>query len=135
MAYMSQEKKALLAPRIKALLKKYGCKGSVSVRNHSVLVCTISAGPLDFIGNMVEVASTKPGHGGYTGTPPKCLSINPYWLQEHYSGTCREFLMQLRTIMNDGNHDNSDIQTDFFDVGWYIDIDIGKWNKPYLLIK
>jgi hypothetical protein len=130
MAYMSQQKKALLAPRIKELLKKYGCKGSVSVRNHSVLVCTISAGTLDFIGNMLEVKSSK--------APPLCsapthLSVNPFWLQEHYSGKCREFLMQLRDIMNDGNHDRSDIHTDFFDVGWYLDINIGKWDRPYVL--
>ena len=30
-----------------------------------------------------------------------------------------------------GNHNNSDISTDYFDVGWYIDINIGKWDKPY----
>lgn len=134
MAYMSQEKKAVLAPRIKALLKKYGCKGSVSVRNHSVLVCTISAGALDFISNVLEVK--QPDVWGSRDVPrPTHLSVNPFWLQEHYSGKCREFLVQLRDIMNDGNHDRSDIQTDFFDVGWYIDIDIGKWNKPYQLVK
>ena len=134
MAYMNQEKKAVLAPRIKALLKKYGCKGSVSVRNHMVLVCTVSAGPIDFIGNMLETMQAK--GAGDSGCPrPTHLSVNPFWLQEHYSGTAKEFLMQLRDIMNDGNHDRSDIQTDYFDVGWYIDIDIGKWNKPYQLIK
>jgi hypothetical protein len=29
------------------------------------------------------------------------------------------------------NHDNSDIMTDYFDVGWYVNIYVGKWNKPY----
>jgi hypothetical protein len=37
--------------------------------------------------------------------------------------------------MNDGNHDNSDIQSDYFDVGWYTHINVGRWNKPYLLTK
>ena len=37
--------------------------------------------------------------------------------------------------MNDGNHDNSEIQYDYFDVGWYIDVNIGRWNQPYQLIK
>jgi hypothetical protein len=37
------------------------------------------------------------------------------------------------TAMNDGNHDRSDIQTDYFDVGWYVDVNIGRWNKPYIL--
>jgi hypothetical protein len=35
--------------------------------------------------------------------------------------------------MNMGNHDNSDIMTDYFDVGWYVDVNIGLWNKPYIL--
>jgi hypothetical protein len=34
--------------------------------------------------------------------------------------------------MNAGNHNNSDVQSDYFDVGWYIDVNIGKWNKPYV---
>jgi hypothetical protein len=33
--------------------------------------------------------------------------------------------------MNDGNYDNSDIQSDYFSVGWYIDVNVGKWDKPY----
>jgi hypothetical protein len=34
--------------------------------------------------------------------------------------------------MNDGNWDKSDIQSDYFNVGWYVDVNIGKWNKPYV---
>jgi hypothetical protein len=33
--------------------------------------------------------------------------------------------------MNNGNWNNSRIEVDYFDVGWYIDVNIGKWNKPY----
>jgi hypothetical protein len=33
--------------------------------------------------------------------------------------------------MDIGNHDRSDIQTDYFDVGWYKSVNIGTWNKPY----
>lgn len=29
------------------------------------------------------------------------------------------------------NWDNSDIQTDYFDVNYYFDIEIGRWNKPF----
>ena len=43
----------------------------------------------------------------------------------------KNFLSEVIPAMNNGNHDNSDIQTDYFDVGWYIDVNIGKWNKPY----
>lgn len=51
MAYVSQELKAKLAPKIKEVLKKYKIKGSVSVRNHLALVVTIKESSIDFIGN------------------------------------------------------------------------------------
>jgi hypothetical protein len=37
--------------------------------------------------------------------------------------------------MNVGNHDRSDIQSDYFDVGWYVDVNVGAWNQPYELAK
>jgi hypothetical protein len=57
--------------------------------------------------------------------------VNPYHYQNHFSGTAKKFLNEVMAAMNAGNHDNSDIQTDYFDVGWYVDVNIGQWNKPY----
>jgi len=37
--------------------------------------------------------------------------------------------------MNDGNWNRSDSSVDYFDVGWYIDINIGNWAKPYQLME
>ena len=37
MAYMSQERKAEIAPVVKAICKKYGIKASLAVRHHSTL--------------------------------------------------------------------------------------------------
>ena len=53
MAYMSQERKQSLAPSIKAVLKKYGVKGTLAVRNHSTLVLNIKSGSIDFIENFI----------------------------------------------------------------------------------
>lgn len=134
MAYMSQEKKAVLAPRIKAILKKYGVKGSLAVRGHSTLVLNLKSGKIDFIGNSNRVCGEshyqvsrgfKPNTRGHD-------QVNPYWYQDHYDGKAKAFLKEILAVMNDGNHDRSDIQTDYFDVGWYVDINIGKWNKPYI---
>ena len=135
MAYISQEKKAQLAPGIKAVLKKYGMKGSLSVNNHSTLVCNISEGPLDIIGNMYEIASKKPGSHYNCGESPKPahIQVNEHWISEHYTGKVRDFLNELKDSMNVGNHDRSDIQTDYFNVGWYIYINIGKWDRAYVL--
>lgn len=135
MAYMSQEKKAKIAPVVKAILAKYGVKGSLSVDHHSTLVLNISAGPLDFIGNYNEVEAVRnvcrPEHMR-DRADQKYLNINPYWFHEHFSGACKDFLTEVLDAMNDGNHDNSDIQSDYFDVGWYVSVNIGKWDKPYV---
>jgi hypothetical protein len=41
MAYMNQEKKAVIANAMKPVLKKYGLKGSLSVQNHSGITLNI----------------------------------------------------------------------------------------------
>jgi hypothetical protein len=126
MAFMSQEKKATIAPAVKAILKKYGMKGSLSINNHSTLVLTLKSGKLDLIANFNQTA--KPA------TPvTDSIQVNEYWLDSHYSGRVLQFLQEIKTAMNVGNHDRSDIQSDYFDVGWYVNINVGKWNKPYIL--
>ena len=127
MAYMSQERKKELAPAIKSVLKKYNMKGSISVRHYSTLVVTIKSGALDIIGNLIENNDTL-----YHGKPDY-IDVNPYWVDKHYTGKVKDFLNELVAAMMNGNHDNSDIMTDFFDVGWYIDIHVGRYDKPYVL--
>lgn len=114
MAYMNQAKKKLLAPAVKVVLNRYGMKGTLSVRNHSTLVMTLTGGMLEF----------KSGTG-----------INPYWYQNHFAGKQLDFLKDLFYALNVGNHDNSDSQIDYFDVGWYVDVNIGTWSKPYEVFK
>lgn len=115
MAYMSQERKASLAPAIKAVLKKYGVKGSLSVDNHSGLRLTLSEGKVDF------------------GTDHH--QVNTYHIGSQWNGVAQKFLSEVVAAMNVGNHDRSDIYSDYFDVGWYVYVNVGKWNKPYKLSK
>jgi len=131
MAYMNQEKKKMLTPGIKAVLKKYGMKGSISVNNHSTLVVTIKEGKLDVISNYIKVATPEHNTSG-------SHSVNTYWIEDHYDGEVKDFLSELKDAMNgegteDPNFDKSDSQSDYFHVGWYIDISIGKWDKEYKL--
>lgn len=135
MAYMSSEKKAELHPRIKAVLKKYNIKATLSVNNHSTLVLKIKQGAIDFISNTNRVVAARPG-GFRNGIPAeKAISINPYWYHEHFDGKALSFLTEIMEAMNDGNHDRSDTMTDYFDVGWYTDVNIGNWKAPYALVK
>jgi len=132
MAYVSQELKAKLAPKIKAICKKYKVKASLAVRHHSTLVLNIKEGNIDFIGNYNQTISDRDPTGKRHINPAeKSIQVNPYWYHEHFSGTAKKFLEEVIPAMNNGNHDRSDIQTDYFDVGWYVDVNIGQWNKPY----
>ena len=125
MAHMSQEKKAKIAPAVKAILKKYNVKASLAVRNHSTLVLNVKQGPIDFINDFGNSEDAKKFG----------IQVNPYWYHEHFTGESKKFLTEVITAMNDGNHDRSDIQSDYFDVGWYVDVNIGRWNQPYALVK
>jgi hypothetical protein len=135
MAYFNQERKAQLAPAIKAILKKYKVKGSLAVRNHSSFVLNIKSGAIDFIGNYNNTVAAQPG-GFRSGNPAvKSLDVNPYWYQEHFDGNALDFFKEIFAAMNVGNHDRSDIQSDYFDAGWYVDVNVGAWNQPYELAK
>jgi len=122
MAYVSKQDKAELAPKIKLVLKKYDMKGSISVRHHSSLVVTLQSGAIDF--------SDYFTHGeGY-------IQVNTYWIDDHYTGIAKAFLTELLVAMKGPNYFNDDdAMTDYFSRSHYTDINVGKWNKPYVLVK
>ena len=118
MAYVSQADKKALAPAIKAVLNKYGMKGSIRVRHHSTLVVTVKSGGIDFSDYMRGEAY---------------IDVNPYWIDQHYTGIARDFLNELLAAMKGPNYfNNDDSMTDYFSRSHYTDITIGTaWNKPY----
>ena len=108
MAYMNVERKNQLAPGIKKVLAEYGMKGTIAKDDYALNV-NLKSGPIDF------------------GTD----SVNEYHIASHFTGVAKEFLLKLKDAMMIGNHNNSRIEIDYFDVGWYIHINLGRWNKPY----
>lgn len=134
MAYVSQDLKKSLAPKIKAICKKYGVKATLAVRGHSTLVLNVSQGKIDFIDNFNKTvgASTWYTRNGFTPAKDH-LDVNPYHFKDQFNGRALAFIKEVHAAMMTGNHDHSDIQTDYFNVGWYVDINIGRWNKPYQL--
>lgn len=121
MAYYSQERKAVTAPKIKAILQSYGLKGTLSVRNKSTIVLTIRSGGVDFLSE-------------YTDRTDDQIRVNPYHYKSQFNGHAYHCLNHLFEVLNDGNHDRSDVQSDYFDVGWYVDVNIGEWDLPYKYI-
>lgn len=136
MAYVSQEMKARIAPTVKALLKKYGLKGSLSVNNHSTLVLTVGSGKIDLIGNFNNTCEKKPRPEHLPYQPASgYIQVNTYWAHEHFSGAAREFLVAAIAALKGPDYfDHSDSQTDYFHCSHYVDINIGRWNKPYTVV-
>ena len=141
MAYMCQTKKKAIAPQIKAVLKKYGMTGTIAVRNHSSLVVNLKKGALDLIGDAnIHNKEYAERTGNQCYEVKDYLQVNPYYAEEW--STCKKiasFYKELLAAMHGvgsgfANHNNSDIMTDYFDVGWYVDINVGDWDKPYQVV-
>ncbi len=136
MAYMNQERKALINKMLKPVLAKYGIKGTLSVRHHSSIVLTLKSGKIDFIANSNRVcaASHWQVHKGWRPNTSGYSDVNVYWFQDHYDGDAKDFLTEaLAALKSAGWYDRSDAMVDYFDTAYYVDIKIGRWNKPYVV--
>ena len=135
MAYMNQEKKAIIAANAKPILKKYGIKASFSVNNHSSIVVNIKSGDLDFIGNYNQAQQNK-AYGQTPDVAKDYMSVNPYWYHEHFTGKVKEFFDELLVAIKSADwFDKSDAMTDYFHTAYYFDINVGRWDRAYELNK
>ena len=129
MAYMNQEKKAKIAAALKLVVPK-SWKYSLSVDNHSTIVMVVKSAPVDIIG---ETAAVKPFKDIYdVPYRPKNISVNPYHYQNAFMES-KEVIGKIMDCLNMDNHDNSDIMTDYFDVGHYVELKFGKWDQPFVV--
>ena len=130
MAFITQQDKKTLAPAIKAVFKKYGLKGTIAIKNHMTLCANVSAGRLDLIGAAAQVGDFRSSGyyqaNAYRPTNEKYKDINI---------DIFNFYEDLKKAMEGAIwFDKSDIMTDYFHTAFYIDINIGQWNKPYKLL-
>ena len=138
MAYMNQERKQKIAQALKPVLAKYKVKGSLSVRNHMSIVLTLKSGAIDFIGNSNRVCGNDfyQVSRGFKSNDTGYDQVNPYHYQSHYDGVAKEFLTEAFKALKAADwYDESDIMTDYFNTAYYVDVNIGKWDKPYILEK
>jgi len=136
MAYINQEMKKQIATILKPILKQYDVKGTLSIDNHSTIVLTLKSGKIDFIGNSNRVcgASHYQVSRGFTPNTDGYSDVNPYWFQDHYDGHAKEFLTEaFKALKSAGWYDHSDVQIDYFNIAYYVDVKIGRWNRPYVL--
>ena len=143
MAYISQEEKKEFTPAIKAVLKKYGVSGTLSIKHYSTLVCSISKGELDIIGAKNKMDSQRfplyddsiyDLNGRIASLKKSYIDVNEYHIKTAYDGPMVvSFLQELKAAMEGPryyNHD--DINSDYHHRSHYTDICVGRYNKPYI---
>lgn len=127
MAYFTQDMKSELVQRLKNSFPDW--KFSVSVKDASSVIVKIKSAPIDLWSNFVENVGKENlyGDNGYT-------SINQYYLENQFDGVALEEMQRLRSHINlegskNANYSNSDVRSDYTDVGYYYSIKIGYSNE------
>ena len=117
MAFMNKEHAATIRTNLKKAFP--GFKFSVTIHHYSSVTVSLMKSPLNFSKELEKHSC------GYA-------QLNHYYLERYeHSDT----LKAIFKVINEGNHDNSDIMTDYFDVGFYVNMNIGQYDKPYEQIK
>jgi hypothetical protein len=130
MAYVSQADKKRISSNLKPILKKFGIKGTLAVRNHSTIVLTLRSGKIDFLSDYAKGENPAVREDAQKFG----IDVNPYWFHEHFSGKSKEFLTAAFAALKSADwYDESDAMTDYFNTAYYVSVHIGKWNKPYTM--
>ena len=139
MAYISTDDVKHIRNELKKELPQY--KFSVVRDHHSSVTISLMKGPafndyeyFDRYNNVTKTANLSDGEHH---------QINQYHLEEFYGKENAEILSKIDTISrtapakNGGKvwYNDSDIQTDYFDIAYYVHINVGKWNKPYEIVE
>ena len=128
MAHINQTEKKIIAELLKPILKKYKVESTLSISNNSTISLNIKSSPIDFIGIFNENLQLKATDN---------IQINPYCVDRHFEGNeiALSFLNAAHDALRGANwYDNSDARSDYFDTAYYFHINIGKWDKPYILV-
>ncbi|MBU2790048.1 hypothetical protein HF288_06305 [Acidithiobacillus caldus] len=137
MAYVTKELKAKVQKKLKAIMPK-ACKWSISGTGRGRLSLNIWVADEDLIGAVNRHNQKMHEWHGWI-IPEKPLthvdlggaSIRDVDFGRRWNG----ILAKAWEAMNEGNWDRSDVQTDYFDVGWYCAINLGTWDRPFQTIE
>jgi len=125
MAFVDQAKKSRIAAELRKVMPQ-GWKYNLAVHQHSTIVCTIAAAPFELIKDRNKSEYFDPETATH-------FTVNPYHYPRAFK-TCavRATLGSIVLALNTDNYDRSDSQTDYFDCGHYVQLQIGRWSKPFV---
>jgi len=124
MAYMSKENAALIRNALKKAFPNI--KFAVRKDTHSIHV-TIASSDIDFSD------LNKEGVWGVKGY----AQINQFHLYQYgrHEALLAKIIHIIKTAPADKWYDRSDSMTDYFDTAFYIHLNVGAWDKPYVYVE
>ena len=136
MAYMNQQKKAVIAAALKAVMPA-GWKYSLSVQNKMTILLTFKSAPVDLIA-MINAKNAKQAErdGQVAYVNDGYAQLNHFYLESAF-GADPEVLAVMeaakKALFCADYYNNSDIQTDYFDCAYYVSMHVGSYDKPFVV--
>ena len=117
MAYITSESVKEIRTEIKKMFPaSKGWKFSITRRNYSSVDCDILQAPINLLINSERTYE----------------QVNTFYIEDsERSPEAKEALKSITKILNTNNYDNSDSMTDYFEVGHYVSLSVGAWDKPF----
>ncbi len=129
MAYIKTEEVSAIRNELKKRFGHTGLKFGVKKQHHSSVHVTIKAGPIDFS----DIYKDHYGSGDHYA------QVNVYHLSNYgqHQPFFEEVLKIIKTApaLAEGGRewfDKSDIMTDYFHTAFYINLNVGEYDKPYV---
>jgi hypothetical protein len=138
MAYMPQELKKQLVKKVRAVLPK-DWKVTFGVENGTGIVMNINSAGTDIQSKYIESTQT---HMMQSTLEQRLEHAKTFGCSVHsYIGKtefCQDkelndILVKVNDALNSENYDNSDVQTDYFDKRYHVWINIGRFDKPFIV--
>ena len=109
-----------ITKEVRELLKKEfpDCRFSVSHERNTLRIALMSA--------PVSPLKTNTIIEGHTDVTRYHLARNNI-----LTDAGKELFIKINEIADQWNWDRSDIQSDYFDVNYYLNMSVGKWDKPF----
>lgn len=130
MAYMSQDKKAKISEALKKAIPS-DWKWSLAVRHQSTICLTIAGAPVDLVTDYANHGMQEPSRSAAIAKGH--VDVNPFYWKQHFSPALVEVFSPIFEALNLDNHDRSDSMSDYYDVGHYVSVSLGRWNKPFVV--
>lgn len=123
MAYITQQQKTAIGAELKKVVPK-GWKYTLAIRDHSTIVFNLASAPVDILAALQKNSEHVRDYA----------QVNHYHIDSVLKGSdelIAVFSKIRDTLKGPDFFDNSDAQRDHFDVAHYININVGRFDRPF----